>query len=184
MADKISQSTNGDLSPNIIGDNNKLFIGINGDINQAREIKTMLSMVNLIPTVAKAKLPIEDIKFDYGTKDLHEKFDIRFNDFSHLLKSRITELSLLYRNTYEETKNISDVGEFDYEELLDRLRQLSIKALEEENNNPVEALKKLVSWFEDQFKLQSDLDYSIGSIEYFLYMELMNCNVFPNLVKN
>lgn len=180
MSDKASQESFGDYSPNVNGSNNTLTFDASLKINPAQEVKTMLAVIGLIPVVARAKLSADEISFDYGTKDLKEKFDVRFKEYAPQLKGRIADLSLLYRSSYDEAKNASDIGEFDYEELLDRLRQLSIKAIDETGGNPVTALDCLVSLFEEQFKLQKTTDYSVGAIEYFLYMELMNCNVFPN----
>lgn len=181
MSDQASQASSGDFSPNVNGSNNIFTFDAGLKINPAQEVKTMLAVIGLIPVVAKAKLGSDDTAFDYGTKDLKEKFDVRFKEYAPLLKARIADLSLMYRSSYEEAKKASDIGEFDYEELLDRLRQLSVKAIDEADGNPITALDSLVSLFEAQFKLQKTTQYSIGAIEYFLYMELMNCNVFPNV---
>lgn len=149
------------------------------------EIITMLEVVNLIPEVAKSKLKNGVRKeYDVASKDADYKMNVRFKKHADNLKRTYVELRLLYRGAYEEAKRVTDIDEFDFDEHYHDLRDLSDIALEEARDNPTEALNKLTDMFGQAFAKQDKHVFSRGAIRYYLYEELIRCNVFPNPTTN
>ena len=59
------------------------------------------------------------------------------------------------------------------------LQDISIQFLEEEHDNPIAALNKLVAYFEE--KLSSNgKKYDHSAIRFYLVNEMIKCRVFPN----
>lgn len=180
MLNSTTQKTSGDQSPNINGDGNTLNFGTKDKL--ANEVTTMLNVITLIPEVAREQgISMDD---EEHPKDFIKKISERFSTFEIQLKSKFTELHVLYKNSYEEAKRSSGVDEFGFEEMCSYLRNLSLDILSKNNDNPIEALKTLCGLFEDKFSKGSEKDFSSGAIEYFLYKQLVDCNVFPNPIKD
>ena len=59
------------------------------------------------------------------------------------------------------------------------LQDISIEILEEAKNNPVEALNKLVEFFEERLS-ENGKQYDRAAIKFYLVNETIKCNVFPN----
>lgn len=59
------------------------------------------------------------------------------------------------------------------------LQEISIKMLDETKDNPVEALNKLVGFFEEKLS-QNGKRYDKAAIKFYLITETIKCNVFPN----
>jgi len=172
----MKQTSNGSFSPNVNGDGNVFVFGLKDKLTN--EVETMLNVITLIPEVAREQgISIDEIEHP---KDLIEKINNRFYLYSDKLQSKFTELHLRYKNSYDQAKRNSDVDEFGWEEMCSYLRNLSLDALLRNNDNPLESLKTLCLLFEEKFKKGTDKNFSAGAIEYFLYKQLIECNVFPN----
>ena len=176
MLNSTQQSSKGDYSPNINGDGNILEFGSKDKLTN--EVDTMLNVITLIPEIAREQgISVDEIEHP---KDFMEKINNRFSSYSGQLKSKFTELHVLYKNSYDEAKRSSGVDEFGLEEMCSYLRNLSLNILSKNSNNPIESLNVLCKLFEEKFAKCADKDFSAGAIEYFLYKQLVECNVFPN----
>ena len=177
MSKSVIQSSEGNQSPNVSGDGNSILFDAKKRL--ANEAKTMLLIVSLIPRVAE-KRGVTAEYTDYS-KDIKKKIDERFASYKAELKSHLTDLEILYRGCYEEVKKSSDLDEFKLEETYNLLRNLSIKVLGENDENPIKALQILTQYFKEEFASAEGENFSEQAIEYFLYRQLIECNVFPNL---
>jgi hypothetical protein len=178
MTTNIDQKTTGSQSPIILGDNNEIQYG--NKTKLANEVNTMLQVINLIPEVARERGVSSDT-IEYP-KDFLKKIEDRFSDYKLPLKARFGNLDVLYRSSYEEARKNSGIDEFSLEEMCSYLRNLSIQVLTENNNNPIEGLKFLCDLFHQKFS-NGDINFSSEAIEYFLYKQLVECNVFPNPIE-
>lgn len=176
MLDSARQSSQGDYSPNVDGDNNLLIFGVKDRL--ANEVDTMLNVITLIPEIAREYEIFSDES--EHPKDFTKKIDERFAPYANELKEKFIDLHLLYKNSYDEARRNSDVDEFGFEEMCSYLRNLSLKILAENNDDPLESLKVLCGFFEAKFENGAKKKFSVGAIEYFLYIQLVECNVFPN----
>lgn len=179
MSDKIQQSSSGDYSPVVAGDNNRLNFNIENKSRLANEVRTMLLVISQIPEVARKRGVTSSDSPDYF-KDFIKKIEIRFAPYKDRLTSRFTELDIQYRGSYDEARRNSEIDEFQFDEMCGYLRNLSLKILSEKANDPIAALDDLVTSFKEQFASSGDRDFSIQAIEYFLHKQLIECNVFPN----
>ncbi len=180
MLKSTKQSSNGNFSPNINGDGNTLEFGTKDKLTN--EVETMLNVITLIPEVAREQGVSIDVT--EHPKNFIEKINNRFSEYSSELKNKFTELHLLYQNSYDEAKRNAGIDEFGFEEMCSYLRNLSLDILSKNSNNPLESLKALCSLFEEKFSKGTDKNFSYGAIEYFLYKQLVDCNVFPNPTQN
>ncbi|MCK9186790.1 hypothetical protein M0P48_05155 [Candidatus Gracilibacteria bacterium] len=176
MLNSVKQSSDGNNSPNIIGDDNTLHFGTKDKLTN--EVDTMLNVITLIPEIAREQGVSAD-QVDHP-KDFLTKIEVRFELYTTQLKEKFKELHLLYKNSYDEAKRNSGIDEFGFEEMCNYLRNLSLEILSKNNDNPIQSLKALCDLFEDKFAKGADKNFSAGAIEYFLYKQLVECNVFPN----
>lgn len=176
MINVTKQSSSGNNSPIINGDNNTLDFGTKETLTN--EVVTMLNVITSIPEIARELgISLNEIE---SPKNFTTKIDNRFAPYSTQLKSKFTELHILYRNSYEEAKRNSDIDEFGLEEMCNYLRSLSLNILSKNNNDPLKSLDELCGLFEAKFSKGSNKSFSSGAVEYFLYNQLVECNVFPN----
>ncbi len=176
MLNSANQRSDGNNSPNIIGYDNTLHFGTKDKLTN--EVDTMLNVITLIPEVAREQgVSADQVEHP---KDFILKINERFESYTSQLKKKFKELHLLYKNSYDEAKRNSGIDEFDFEEMCSYLRNLSIDILFKNDNDPIKSLKKLCDLVEDKFSKGADKDFSSGAIEYFLYKQLVECNVFPN----
>lgn len=179
MLNSTQQTSNGNYSPNINGDGNVLDFGTKDKLTN--EVETMLNVITLIPEIAREQgVTIDDVKHP---KNFVEKIDNRFSAYSDKLKTKFTELHLLYNNSYDGAERNAGIDEFGFEEMCSYLRNLSLDILSKNNDDPLESLKALCSLFEEKFSKGTDKNFSAGAIEYFLYKQLVKCNVFPNPIQ-
>ncbi len=176
MLDSSSQKSKGNYSPNVIGDDNVFNFGTKDKLTN--EVDTMLAVISLIPEVAREQGITSD-EVDHP-KDFIKKITERFASHEAQLKLKYTELHLLYKSSYEEAKRNSGIDEFGFEEMCSYLRNLSFDILAKHHDDPVESLKVLCQLVEEKFTKGANKNFSAGAIEYFLYKQLVECNVFPN----
>jgi hypothetical protein len=176
MTDRVVQSSSGSQSPNVSGDGNTILFDAKKRL--ANEAKTLLAIVSIIPEVTR-KSGVSAKPLDYS-KDVRKKIEGRFQDHQSELKSHLADLEVLYRGAYEEAKRNSSMDEFQIEEACNLLRNLSVKVLSENDENPVAALRELTRHFKEEFASSDAEEFSEQAIEYFLYRQLIECNVFPN----
>lgn len=176
MIHSTKQTSQGNYSPNVNGDGNVLEFGTKDKLTN--EVETMLNVITLIPEVAREQgITVDQVEHP---KNFIEKINNRFSLYSDKLKTKFTELHLLYKNSYDEAKRNAGIDEFGFEEMCSYLRNLSLDILSKNNDNPIESLKALCFLFEEKFSKGADKNFSSGAIEYFLYQQLVECNVFPN----
>lgn len=175
---KVQQSTTGDNSPTFCGDHNSYnnFTEVKEQISN--EVRTMLFVIAAIRSIAeKSNIKADTINYP---KDISLKLGVRFREFEKELTSRFCDLDALYRGAYEEAITTSEIDEFSYEELCSLLSNLSLKILSQKKNNPIEALEELTEFFKKELSRSTELTFSQQAAEYFLYKQLIVCNVFPN----
>lgn len=59
------------------------------------------------------------------------------------------------------------------------LQDISVQFLEEEHDNPIAALNKLVTYFEEKLSTNGK-KYDRSAIKFYLVNEMIKCRVFPN----
>lgn len=171
------QSSSGNQSPVIRGDNTSVLYGVRKRLGN--EAQTMLRIVSLIPKVASDQgVTNEEVSY---SRDVQKKIDERFASFKDQLRAQLKNLQVLYGDVYDEAKANSGLDEFQIKECYNLLRNLSIKTLNEREQNPVESLESLTLHFKNEFAVSDGEDFSEQAIRYFLYRELIECNVFPNI---
>ena len=172
MPQRIQQRSRGDGSPNIV------IIEANKKQSEV-ELKTIMNLIVFISNQAE-----KEVEFDLFSaervKDIEKKINIRFSLYSKKLKSEYFQLLQLYQEKYNLAKKQIGIDKIQSEQIAIYLGYFSDRFLEKSKNNPIEALDNLTKHFHKALQTDSQEEYAFNAIRYFLFQELVNCNIFPN----
>ena len=140
---------------------------------QASEVDTIIDLIEYISKHRKVNKSRET------AVDPEYKIYKRFRKFADRLTRESTTLYTLYGealNIVNETLGIDEAQDII---IMFYLQDIRIQFLEEEHDNPIAALNKLVAYFEE--KLSSNgKKYDHSAIRFYLVNEMIKCRVFPN----
>lgn len=110
------------------------------------------------------------------------KIDTRFSKYADQIKNTFGDLYSIYGSTAQEIKDkkVNDLAEQIKIKVF--LQDLSIRMLTDAKNDPLIALDLLIDFFDDKLSV-SKKKYDRSAIKFYLVTETINCNVFPNVVK-
>lgn len=176
------QSSKGDFSPNIDGNNNAVTYGIKSKI--ANEVKTIQLIIDTLTTEARKESTLAQVP--PGVIDPENKIWHRFSEYGQRLTNLYADLAERYASQYAEVIKENQIPANDTKMLASYLRRKSVAILEENNQNPITALEKLTQYVENQFVSDGvhEFNYDSGAVSYYLYNQLVACNVFPNPYDN
>ena len=103
----------------------------------------------------------------------------RFKNFTDKLITEYTTLYTIYGealNIVNETLGIDEAQDII---IMFYLQDISVQFLEEEHDNPIAALNKLVTYFEEKLSTNGK-KYDRSAIKFYLVNEMIKCRVFPN----
>lgn len=142
--------------------------------SEAMEVETIMDLIEFITSNRLTKY--KRIK---TVVDPEYKIYNRFEKFANRLTGQYLELLGIYGSALVQIESIRGIDEG--EEIIIRmyLQDLSIKYLEEAQDDPMEALNKLVNFFEIKLG-KNGKKYDKAAIKFYLINELIKCNVFPN----
>lgn len=171
------QKSNGNMSPNIMGFGNN--VSINSSRQICNEVKTIQFIIYSLTKIVKEESVLEVPK---GEINPSKKIDERFAEYSEELKLLYTDLYIKYGDSYQNVLSDIQIGRTEMDDVASFLRQKSIPILQKLNFKPIEALEELCSYLESNFfdNVIEDFEFSYGALKYFLYDQLIKCNVFPN----
>lgn len=141
---------------------------------QASEVDTIIDLIEYITKNREFKR-----KLDRGGVDPEYKIFKRFKDFAERLITDYTTLYTLYGEALDLVHSTLEIDEAQDLITIMYLQDISIKMLDQSSNDPVEALKKLVDYFEEKLSLNGK-EYDRAAIKFYLVNEMIRCNVFPN----
>ena len=140
---------------------------------QAGEVDTIIDLIEYISQHRKVNKDRET------TVDPEYKIYKRFKNFADKL---ITEYTTIYKiygealNIVNETLGIDEAQDII---IMFYLQDISVQFLEEEHDNPIAALNKLVTYFEEKLSINGK-KYDRSAIKFYLVNEMIKCRVFPN----
>lgn len=142
--------------------------------SEATEVETIMDLIEFITSNR-----LTEYKRLKTVVDPEYKINNRFKKFANRLTGQYTELLGIYGTALVQIESIRGIDEG--EEIIIRmyLQDLSIKYLEEAQDDPMEALNKLVNFFEIKLGKKGK-KYDKAAIKFYLINELIKCNVFPN----
>lgn len=142
--------------------------------SEATEVETIMDLIEFITSNR-----LTEYKRLKTVVDPEYKINNRFKKFANRLTGQYTELLGIYGTALVQIESIRGIDEG--EEIIIRmyLQDLSIKYLEEAQDDPMEALNKLVNFFEMKLGKKGK-KYDKAAIKFYLINELIKCNVFPN----
>lgn len=142
--------------------------------SEASEVETIIDLIEFITSNKQIKYEKRDTIIDPEYKICK-----RFKEFANKLISQYTDLAAVYGSALTEIEMTR--GSDDAQDLITMmyLQDLSIKYLDEAQDNPVDALNMLVAFFEEKLG-SSGKKYDQMAIKFYLINEMIKCNVFPN----
>jgi len=173
---KNSPNIGGDATSNHFGDNYFSLVVKNKSI----QVRTITNLILLIGNTPRS------LSREETDKDLEKKLRERFSEYKEQLETRYAELLIDYSNSYEEAKKNAGVSEVVVDKIASYLMALSRRCLDEAKDNPVTAINLLLDHFRGELNKEladRQEEYDDCAIEFFIYKELIKCNVFPNPVR-
>lgn len=140
---------------------------------QASEVDTIIDLIEYISKHRKVNKSRET------AVDPEYKIYKRFRKFADRLTREYTTLYTLYGealNIVNETLGIDEAQDII---IMFYLQDISVQFLEEEHDNPIAALNKLVTYFEEKLSTNGK-KYDRSAIKFYLVNEMIKCRVFPN----
>lgn len=140
---------------------------------QAGEVDTIIDLIEYISQHRKVNKDRET------TVDPEYKIYKRFKNFADKLITEYTTLYTIYGealNIVNETLGIDEAQDII---IMFYLQDISVQFLEEEHDNPISALNKLVTYFEEKLSINGK-KYDRSAIKFYLVNEMIKCRVFPN----
>ena len=140
---------------------------------QAGEVDTIIDLIEYISQHRKVNRDRET------TVDPEYKIYKRFKNFADKLITEYTTLYTIYGealNIVNETLGIDEAQDII---IMFYLQDISVQFLEEEHDNPIAALNKLVTYFEEKLSINGK-KYDRSAIKFYLVNEMIKCRVFPN----
>lgn len=140
---------------------------------QAGEVDTIIDLIEYISQHRKVNKDRET------TVDPEYKIYKRFKNFADKLITEYTTLYTIYGealNIVNETLGIDEAQDII---IMFYLQDISVQFLEEEHDNPIAALNKLVTYFEEKLSINGK-KYDRSAIKFYLVNEMIKCRVFPN----
>lgn len=139
----------------------------------AGEVDTIIDLIEYITKNRELKKKLDTVV------DPEYKIQKRFREFAERLIDDYTSLYTIYGDALEMVHTILEIDEALDIITIMYLQDISIKILDETKNNPVEALNKLVEFFEERLS-KNGKKYDRAAIKFYLINETIKCNVFPN----
>ncbi|MCL4208395.1 hypothetical protein KJZ63_02045 [Patescibacteria group bacterium] len=177
MTNVAHQTSAGNNSPNINGDHNSVTIGIKTKVSN--EVKTIQLIISTLTRLSKDQ---ESSTSDKREIDPEKKIKFRFDKYADELINLYAELSIKYKAQYFVVMRDYQIPRTDVDVVCSFLRIKSAAALMRNQENPITALDDLCEYLESKFYSDDlqNFDYDSGAVRYYLYNQLVACNVFPN----
>lgn len=140
---------------------------------QASEVDTIIDLVEYISQHRTVRKNVD------SKVDPKYKIYKRFKDFADRLIKEYTSLLAIYGDALTIVNEKLEIDEAQDIIIMFYLQDISMKFLEEANDNPVKALGALVDFFEDKLS-RNGKKYDRAAIKFYLVNEMIKCSVFPN----
>lgn len=160
----------------------KNYLEANLDFIENKE-KTICSeeetIIKLIEVLSEKGAVLKNIPSEI---DPDFKINKRFNKFSEEIKRQYREYYVTYGKEYLTVVSNIIKDEVTLININNYLKSTSIEILKENNDNPIESLKKLLIRVNELLS-SNNKKYNNGAIRFFLIQQIIECNIFPNEVK-
>lgn len=108
--------------------------------------------------------------------DPDKKINTRFKSYAKRIAKEIVEYAKIYKSLFEEI--YSTLSKADITKISIYLMRESVKNLELVND-PMQAIENMVDKLKKEFAIKN-INIDEGALYYFLYKQVIICNVFPN----
>lgn len=140
--------------------------------SEASEVDTIIDLIEFI-SLNKAVAVPKDVVVDPDFK-----INRRFKEFADMITSQYSDLLLIYNKALCEIE--SEKGD-EAQDIITRiyLQDISVKFLEDSDNNPLKALENLTNFFNEKLSINGK-KYDRAAIKFYLIDKMIKCSVFPN----
>ena len=146
---------------------------MNTDKFQSTEVETIMDLIYYISNNAE----LTEKGFKNTMPDPDKKLE-RFAKHCEQIKNEIIN-SALYATAQKEAEKAIGLDKIMIVKIVVFLKQISLRFLRENDNDPMISLDKLTDYFESALR-NTDKNFDHNAIRYYLIAEIPKCNVFPN----
>ncbi|MGV3525510.1 MAG: SMEK domain-containing protein [Candidatus Sericytochromatia bacterium] len=142
---------------------------------QSTEVETIFDLISYLSENKQ--------HFELGEDDPdpHRKFEVRFAAHTEFLKELYSDLLSIYLTPLGQASKTIGIDILTIRLINYYLKDLSVKHLEDAENNPRKALDTMTDYFESQLQeVRPGYRYDKSAIKFYLLNEVINCSVFPN----
>jgi len=173
MADRVTQTSEGNNSPNTANINNGVMIFAPGDEQPAgKEVHTIAALIQYLSENSDT---IDLNATDDYKKSFQEKL-AQFPTVEQELAKEYVGLATMYDTAYRKGWDAQDVGEAARKKIALFLQRRSTELLQEHESNPSAVLPALCDELRSRLP---DNEYDEGAIRYFVLSQFCECNVLP-----
>ena len=140
---------------------------------QASEVDTIIDLIEYITTHRKMGSKKDSVI------DPEYKIYKRFKEFAERLIGEYATMWTLYGEAIDTVKSTLQMDEVQEIIIVLYLQDISVRYLEECQDEPIRALNKLVDYFDSNLS-SNGKQYDRTAIKFYLINEMIQCNVFPN----
>ena len=140
----------------------------------------VMTIIELIEFLSNEESANADIKV--GDPDPDHKIYKRFSDYTEFLVAELKEYIPQYKSKKDEAERVLGMDAAKTGKIGRYLKTISDDLLRKSKNNPKIALDNLVKAFDKKLSLSGN-HYDFGAIRYYLLDQIVQCNVFPNELK-
>lgn len=144
-----------------------------GKRTQSSEIDTIIDLIEYLSQNKDVKKHQETIS------DPNFKIYKRFREFANTIITEYTTLKSVYGEAIEEINKSLGIDEAQDIIIMLYLQDISMRFLQEAQNDPIKALNTLVEYFDEKLSANGK-KYDRMAIRFYLINEMIKCRVFPN----
>jgi len=172
MANRVSQTSSGDNSPNTSIVNSTLIFNGGDEASAGREVHTMVALIKYLSDNSDS---IDLNTADDYKKDFQNKL-AQFPDVEQELAKEYVDLATVYDAAYRKGWDAEDIGEAARKKIALYLQRRSAELLQEKGSDASAVLPLLCSELRSQLP---DNEYDESAIRYFILSQFCECNVLP-----
>lgn len=155
----------------VIGNNN-----INENIEyESNEVKTIINIIQTISIESDNEEVCDD-----DVPDPNHKINHRFAEYREYLIQIFADLYPVYYPIFKKVDDQQNIGTIQSKKISAYLKKESRRELIESQGSLIIAYDNIVNKIEELLKRHTIVNYDKNAIEFYIIMNIIKCNVFPN----
>lgn len=142
---------------------------------ESNEVKTIMNIIQILSNNSD-----EEELSDENTPNPNYKINERFAEYKEYLIQIFKDLYPIYFPVFDKVEKQLNLGTIRVRKISTYLKNESRRKLIESQGNLYVAYDSLVNMIEEKLKNSVKINYDKNAIEFYIIMNIIKCNVFPN----